>query len=39
MGKEHNERCDIIIFDGSCAICNNVDKIITKRVLVKEKRI
>jgi len=40
MGKEHNERNDIlIIFDGSCAICKNVYKIITKCVSVKEKRI
>lgn len=39
-GKDHNERNDIlIIFDGSCAICNNVYKIITKCVSVKEKRI
>ena len=38
MGKEHNERNDIfIIFDGSCAICNNVDKIIIKCLSVKEK--
>jgi len=40
MGKEHNERNDtLIIFDGSCAFCNNVYQIMTKCVSVKVKRI